>query len=121
MNTLVEDMKKFKAEAEGLIACDDEYNKAFGDGMLKVIDHILSEDSKKQRRIDKASDILCEGDEDDGGFTIEEQIKAIEKYVKEDDGDTFTFIDDIEGVIVWENLEYKLKCKDFLNLISDYE
>ena len=65
------------------------------------------EPTKEQKRIDKASELLT-GDSD-----IKEQIKLIEACEDENE-----IIDYIEGVTVWEKVEFSFTAKQFLEYIS---
>lgn len=47
---------------------------------------------------------------------MEEQIRAIAAHAENVDGNAW--VDDVEGVVVWEKLENSLRCQDFLDMID---
>ena len=68
-----------------------------------------SKPSAKDKAIEAAGHYLCDSDE----MTIEEQIEAIANH--EDQSD---MIDNVEGVIVWEKVEWSFTCDSFLDQIG---
>lgn len=64
--------------------------------------------SKKEQIIERASHLLA-----DGELSIEEMVKAIA-----DNKDEYQIIDYVEGVNVWEKVEYSFTCKQFLDEID---
>ena len=65
----------------------------------------------RDKAIENAGHYLCDSDE----MTIEQQIEAIADQADEDGS---VMIDELEGVIVWEPLEDKFDCDEFLQLIN---
>lgn len=63
-------------------------------------------------RVDNAAHYLC--DNDDEGISMLNQIELIEAQA---DIDGSEMIDNVEGVIVWEKLEWSLTCDSFLEMI----
>ncbi len=68
-----------------------------------------SQPSARDKAIELAGHYLCEPDD----MTIEEAIEAIANHPDQRD-----MIDNVEGVIVWEKVEYAFTCEDFLNEIG---
>ena len=68
-----------------------------------------SKPSAKDKAIESASHYLCDSDE----LTIEEQIEAIANHE-----DQYDMIDNVEGVIVWEKVEWSFTCDSFLDQIG---
>ena len=66
------------------------------------------EPTPEEKQLQNAAHYLCETDE----HTIADQLKLIEDYP-----DDSALIDDIEGVTVWEKLEYSFTCKSFFESI----
>lgn len=67
-----------------------------------------SKPSAKEKAIELASHYLSDGD-----LSTEEMIEAIAEH--EDQSD---MIDNVDGVVVWEKVEYSFTCEDFLNEIG---
>jgi hypothetical protein len=68
-------------------------------------------DSKAYREaIENARHYLSDSD-----LSIKEQVEAIAKQADEDGS---VMIDDVEGVLVWEPLEGRFDCDEFLQLIN---
>lgn len=65
----------------------------------------------KDEAIEHATHYLCDSDE----LTMEEQIRAIAAHAEEDGSD---LIDEVEGVVVWEKVEWSITCDDFLEMIG---
>jgi hypothetical protein len=65
--------------------------------------------SARDKAISQAEHYLCDSDE----LTIEQQIEAIENHEDQND-----LIDNVEGVIVWDKVEYSFTCEDFLSEIG---
>lgn len=76
---------------------------------IESIEEVLRRNNVRSR-LEWACDILC-GDDDN---SIEEQIKLIEAC--EDDT---MYIDNIDGVVVWEKLEWSLTVSEFLEQIEE--
>ena len=68
-----------------------------------------SKPSAKEAAIDSAEYYLSDSDE----LTTEEQIEAIAAHENPED-----YIDNVEGVVVWEKLEYQFTCSKFLSMIG---
>ncbi len=64
--------------------------------------------TERQRIIEAASHYLSDGD-----LTIAEMVEAIAKHDDETD-----FIDNVEGIVVWEKVENSFTCDDFLSEIG---
>jgi hypothetical protein len=77
--------------------------------MSEIIEKNLP--TAKDEAIEHARHYLCDSDE----MTIEQQIEAIADQADEDGS---VMIDEVEGVIVWEPLEDKFDCDEFLQLIN---
>lgn len=76
---------------------------------LNIVKEVKSKVKKEAKeKLEKAGQYLC-----DGEFTIAKQVKLIEK-----EPDKTTLIDNVEGVEVWEKIQYSLSCKEFLDLIN---
>lgn len=58
--------------------------------------------------IEKASLLLSDGD-----LSLAEAIEAIAKHPEQDD-----LIDNVEGIIVWEPLEGRIHCDEFLSMVN---
>lgn len=67
-----------------------------------------SKPSAEDKAIELASHYLC-----DGELSTREMIEAIANH--EDQSD---MIDNVEGVVVWEKVEYSFTCEDFLSEIG---
>ena len=80
-----------------------------GNLSLDEIKEVLRNNNQRSR-LEWACDILC-GDSDE---EIEKQIKLIEAC----DDDT-ELIDSIDGVVVWEKLEWSLTVSEFLEQIEE--
>ena len=65
----------------------------------------------KEKAIAEAGHYLC----DDSELSIEEQVEAIAKQADEDGT---VMIDYVEGVMVWQPIENKYDCDEFLQLIG---
>lgn len=82
---------------------------------MTTLDVTFIEDILKKNDVEcpyeNALHYLCDSDE----LSVKEQVKLIEKQV-EIDGDIF--IDNVEGVIVWEKLEWSFTCDSFLDQIG---
>jgi len=67
-------------------------------------------------RVGHASHYLCDNDDDgeDGNITMLDQIELIENQAEIDGS---VFIDNVQGVIVWEKLEWSLTCDSFLEML----
>jgi len=62
----------------------------------------------QEKAIELASHYLSDGD-----LTTEEMVKAIYNHPNEDD-----LIDNVEGVVVWQKVEYSFTCDEFLKEIG---
>ena len=90
------------------------------DTKLSYIDEavVKIESLYKQTPETIASEILS-GYDDDDSLTLVEMMDAIKEHAKVDDS---TMIDWVDGVGVWEMLENRYSCKDFLEAIDfEYE
>ena len=67
--------------------------------------------SERDIMIERASHYLCDGD-----LTTEEMVDAIANHE-----DQYDMIDNVEGVKVWEKVEYSFTCDDFLQEIGYVE
>lgn len=67
-----------------------------------------SVDNRNEKAYENAGHYLC-----DNELSIKEMVDAIVKHPNEDD-----FIDNVEGVIVWEKVTYTFDCGEFLELIN---
>jgi len=63
----------------------------------------------REKAIEAAGHYLC----DDGTTTIEQQVEAIANHEND-----FDYIDNVEGVIVWEAVQNRFDCGEFLDLIG---
>lgn len=59
-------------------------------------------------KVENAKRYLCKGE-----LTVDEQVEAIENHQ-----DKTEFIDNVEGVVVWQPLEKTFTCERFLKMIS---
>lgn len=66
--------------------------------------------TERDKAIELAGHYLCESDDD---LSIEQMIEAIANHEDQD-----AMIDNVEGVIVWEKVEYSFTCEDFLSEIN---
>ena len=73
------------------------------DTLAKVIESQLP--TQNEKAIELASHYLCESDE----MSIEDQVKRVYNHEDEDD-----MIDNVDGVIVWEKVEYSFTCEQFI-------
>jgi len=65
---------------------------------------------KEQEILNRAGQVLIDTEDDEGNeISVQDQIKLIQSAVNEED----TFIDDIEGVLVWEPLAYHYTVEKF--------
>jgi homoaconitase/3-isopropylmalate dehydratase large subunit len=64
----------------------------------------------KEKAIAEAEHYLSDSD-----LTVKEQVEAIAMQADEDGS---VMIDDVEGVLVWEPLEGRFDCDEFLQLIN---
>lgn len=89
------------------------------DVKLKRIDEAVAKiiEVGKPTELERAGDILAGWDED--GLTLQEMIDAIKEHTLQGKGDDF--IESIEGVYVWEKLEWELNCFQFLEQVMSYE
>jgi hypothetical protein len=70
--------------------------------------HVPKEPTAREKAIELASHYLCDGD-----LTTEQMVEAIANNEDEDD-----LIDNVDGVIVWEKVEYEFTCEQFLDDIG---
>lgn len=61
----------------------------------------------EEARLERASHFLCDGDD----MTVADQLALIDAQAEIDDS---VMLDDVEGVIVWEKIEYSFTVEDFL-------
>ena len=76
----------------------------------RAVDRIIEIQGVKSK-IDNASHYVCTDDID-----VEGQVEAIEKQA---DIDGNVMIDNVEGVTVWEKVQYTFSCDEFLDLIEN--
>lgn len=67
--------------------------------------------TKEQERIERASHYLCDSDE----LTMAEQLALIDAQAKID---PTMMLDNVEGVIVWQKVEYSFTVEEFLSEIE---
>ena len=77
------------------------------DTLVKVIESQLP--TQNEKAIELASHYLCESEE----MSIEDQVKIIYNHEDED-----AMIDYIDGVTVWEKVEYSFTCESFIYEIN---
>ena len=81
---------------------------------VNTLKEAYADEFKDQEIIERVGNCLCDSEDDDGNeITIEQQIELIRNY----EGDENDFLDNVEGVCVWEKLEYAFTVKSF---IQDY-
>lgn len=80
------------------------------DKLEKVIKSKLP--TEEEKRIERASHYLCESDD----MTMEGQLDLIDAQAEIDDS---VMLDDVDGIIVWEKVEYSFTVRDFLDEISN--
>ena len=66
------------------------------------------DDGITNKMVENASHYLSDDDE----ISTREMIKRIMEHEDEND-----YIDNVDGVVVWQPLEYKFTCSDFLDMI----
>ena len=98
-------IKKFLVE----LAANDKLPLDMTTLPIEELEEVLRANNQRSR-LEWACDILC-GDSDE---EIERQIELIEAC----DDDT-EFIDSIDGVVVWEKLEWSLTVSEFLEQIEE--
>lgn len=103
-----ETLKELEEQAQELIDFGDSREKSEGRGMMNVINAIIS--SITEERVNKIAESLLCGDTE---YTIVEQVKFIREHEDQTD-----LIDYVEGVTVWEKVEFSFTCKGFLELID---
>jgi antitoxin component of RelBE/YafQ-DinJ toxin-antitoxin module len=64
--------------------------------------------TEQDEAVERASHYLCDGD-----LSILEQVEAIANHEDQDD-----LIDNVDGVVVWEKVEYSYTCDKFLSDIG---
>jgi hypothetical protein len=72
--------------------------------------------TSREKAIEMASHYLCEfeDEEDDDNFvSIETQLIRISQHEKKDD-----FLDDVDGVMVWEAVQYQFTVEDFIDYVG---
>lgn len=67
--------------------------------------------TKEDERIERASHLLCTDDD----TTIDDQLALIDVQAKIDDS---VMLDDVEGVIVWQKVEWSFTVREFLDEIE---
>ena len=77
------------------------------DQLQEVVESTMP--SARDIAISQAEHYLCNSDD----LTIEQQIQAIENHEDQND-----LIDNVDGVIVWDKVEYSFSCEDFLSEIG---
>lgn len=108
---------------EKLLEVDEYMTPGENDGQATIELHLengqltptaSNEDTEydDQKRVVNASHYLCDNCDED--ITILDQIKLIEAQAEID---RHEFIDNVDGVIVWEKLEWSLTCDNFLDMI----
>ena len=83
-----------------------DLNQLDVEALEKVIKSQLPTD--EENAIDLASHYLS-----DGELSTEEMVEAIANHENQSD-----MIDNVEGVVVWEKVEWSFTCEDFLNEIG---
>lgn len=107
-----EKIQELKEQAQELIDLGDSREKAEGHGMMRVIEEIIkSKPTEREIMIERASHYLSDGD-----LSTEEMCDAIANHE-----DQYDLIDNVEGVVVWEKVEYSFSCDDFLQEIGYVE
>lgn len=95
------------------LAADDKLPLDMTQLDIQPIVAILNKaEQDKDAAIEHATHYLCDSDD----LTMEEQIRAIVDHATDIDGTDF--IDDVEGVVVWEKLQHSITCYDFLEMIG---
>jgi len=74
----------------------------------KKIIELTKEKSPEEIEVEKAGEYLLVDD-----MTLEDQIQTIKNHPDQSD-----LIDHVDGVDVWEAVEFRFSCKDFLDLIT---
>ena len=78
---------------------------------VNKIKELCPEEFSQNDILERAENYLCDSQDDDGNeVTLEQQIELIRNF----EGDSETFIDDIDGVCVWEPLEYRYTVDKFV-------
>jgi hypothetical protein len=67
--------------------------------------------TKEDERIERASHYLCDADD----MTIADQLALIDAQAEIDDT---VMLDDVEGIIVWEKVEWSFTVSEFLDEIT---
>jgi hypothetical protein len=75
--------------------------------LTEVVEGAIEYPTPEDIEAEKASHYLSDGD-----ISIKEMVAAIRNHPDADD-----FIDDVEGVVVWQPLEYRYTCTQFLELL----
>lgn len=106
-NKLTEEVKRV-----GLINGDGDANLFFkalneNNNSPELVEYIMTD---YDTRIDNAAQMLS--NDGDDCLTVAEAIEAIENHENPDD-----YIDNVEGVLVWEPLTYRYTCSQFLDAI----
>ena len=91
-----------------------EFKSDWEDVPMWVIDEAnkfieASKPSETERQVSEAEHYLC----DDDDMTTLQMIEAIANHEDQND-----LIDNVEGVVVWEKVEYSITCRDFLEMIG---
>ena len=74
----------------------------------EVLAKAQEENSPERKSIELAMHYLCDGD-----LSTREMIEAIANHE-----DQYDMIDNVEGVVVWEKVEYSFTCEQFLQEIG---
>jgi antitoxin component of RelBE/YafQ-DinJ toxin-antitoxin module len=71
--------------------------------------------SRQEKAVEEASHYLCFFDDEETGeeVSIKTQLERIAAHPDQDD-----FIDNVEGVMVWEKVEYSFTCDQFLDQVG---
>ncbi len=101
---IAEAVKAYLVE-QGLIAPDTK--KCSIKKLTAIIEGAIVYPTPEDIEAERAAQYLSDGD-----ISIKEMVAAIRNHPDADD-----FIDDVEGVVVWEPLEYRYNCTKFLELL----
>ena len=107
-------LKEIKEKAEHFLHSTKSGTIDRGAGMLAAVreieEFLSSDEAKAEKRMDAANELLCPDDDK----TIEEMVALIEEENKVNPDQTIDYID---GVNVWEKVEYSFTCRSFLEHI----
>ena|SRR3990167_3039296 len=109
-NELIE---KLKFTLAGYLGESETANQSDYDLITEAENYLKNgdEEEKQLKREEKAGAYLCS----DSEFSIKEQIELIEQA---NDLEDIQYIDDVEGVQVWEKLQNEITTQEFLDIIN---